>query len=616
MKTAPPSVMQMLCGAGTPQPEFPEAAPEEAMPKHRVGDVSAYVEEIKKKLSSRVLPGTGCLIAAGDPHIQALEINMQRRRENEHPLSSQEAWDLVLRPDVFVWAPDKIFGEFVRCPNCNRPAAGSEWIRARTIHSLHAQKLYITMRYVCQHCPGASQVDPKTAGSKKRASKKTFLGDAPEVLANLPEHIQAMWCFVNTGRVMCDTSVTDLVRALATKNSWNGIADVINETKASHWVRSKIVPYLNLCKAVGLRPVAFDSDLPKENKLSADWVRAFFVNDAEKRAPEISAAMWMESGDDTLILDWTKDAAARCGKPYLLNAMDSGRRVLFSRLTETCKPFEARASLQELAQRGACPKVVYVDDECCGAWPNILDEIWPGVVVRLDILHAMMRLTQTVTSTQHPWHGRFCQDLSKAFYKQDPVEVARFRRAWLSDGRANVIPNRIRNKCVPRTVAASADIVANVEKTLQHYAFPHAEMGCLLTDATRAAWEKLRIHVERNCLSEPEHKETDEDEQTMRVGSEVFRLARSGRGSSSLEGFHAHQKQWLGAFAHHGADAGEALLAEGASRWNRKRRNEAATEENRIPNVFANGILQKADDLHMELTSARLYPFLARPCAN
>jgi hypothetical protein len=76
----------------------------------------------------------------------------------------------------------------------------------------------------------------------------------------------------------------------------------------------------------------------------------------------MSAAMGMERGADTLLLDWTRDAAARCGKPHLLNAMDSGRHVLLSKATETCKPQEAEALLRTLAQRGVCPKVVDVDE--------------------------------------------------------------------------------------------------------------------------------------------------------------------------------------------------------------------------------------------------------------
>ena len=61
----------------------------------------------------------------------------------------------------------------------------------------------------------------------------------------------------------------------------------------------------------------------------------------------------------------------------------------------------------------------------------------------------------------------------------------------------------------------------------------------------------------------------------MDPGGESFHMIRAMRGASALEGFHTHQKQWLGCLARHAADAGAALLADGALRWNRKRRREA-----------------------------------------
>ena len=56
------------------------------------------------------------------------------------------------------------------------------------------------------------------------------------------------------------------------------------------------------------------------------------------------------------------------------------------------------------------------------------------------------------------------------------------------------------------------------------------------------------------------------------VYGDNFRIVRTLRGTSALEGFHTHQKAWLGNLARHAADAGAALLADGAVRWNRKRK--------------------------------------------
>ena len=84
------------------------------------------------------------------------------------------------------------------------------------------------------------------------------------------------------------------------------------------------------------------------------------------------------------------------------------------------------------------------------------------------------------------------------------------------------------------------------------------------------------------------------------------------RGASALEGFHAHQKCWFGPFAHFAADAANALLSDGALRWNRKRHNEATDNANSIPCVFEKELLHSIDNLHLRLSGERLYPNLIR----
>ena len=98
-------------------------------------------------------------------------------------------------------------------------------------------------------------------------------------------------------------------------------------------------------------------------------------------------------------------------------------------------------------------------------------------------------------------------------------------------------------------------------------------MGELLTAATHDAWENLKEHVSKGCLCDPPgiNLFTYEREEPTSLGGESFRAIGTQRGTSALEGFHTHQKEWFGTLAHHGVDAGMALLAEGTLRWNRKR---------------------------------------------
>ena len=76
----------------------------------------------------------------------------------------------------------------------------------------------------------------------------------------------------------------------------------------------------------------------------------------------------------------------------------------------------------------------------------------------------------------------------------------------------------------------------------------------------------------------------------MSIGGEDFQTVASMRGSSSLEGFHSHQKEWLGHRAIHSVETGETLLRDGAVRWNRRRSSEAS-------HVYDAKLLRELDQL-------------------
>ena len=293
------------------------------------------------------------------------------------------------------------------------------------------------------------------------------------------------------------------------------------------------------------------------------------MEDFARRAQDVDEECAKEVGDDVLRLDWTHGAAARCGGQHLLNIMDGAGHILMSRLTPTSKPLTAKILIEELFHRGVSPKVAYVDDECCGAWQSVLQAIWPNIHVRLDCMHAIRRLAQTTTSTQHPCHGKFCARLSKAIFEYDQDHLRRLKQAWARDHSCAPLPKSIEQKCVPRSTREPVAIVAAVEAILCDFQVVPDSSGPLLTEATHSAWRNLKAHVLRGCLCDPPdvsmHLCTDD----VTIGGECFHSATSLRGTSPVEGLHAHQKQWLGTFAHHAPDVGEALLKDGACAWNR-----------------------------------------------
>ena len=65
-------------------------------------------------------------------------------------------------------------------------------------------------------------------------------------------------------------------------------------------------------------------------------------------------------------------------------------------------------------------------------------------------------------------------------------------------------------------------------------------------------------------------------------------------GRQRLEGFHTDQKGWLGTLSSHSADAGVALLADGAQRWNRCIPSRQSLAES-SSSVYAPGLLKAVE---------------------
>jgi len=416
----------------------------------------------------------------------------------------------------------------------------------------------------------------------------------------MPKPAASAWSFTDTGRILCDAAVVDLIRAMATRATWSALADSINEMKATAWLREVQLPYLHLCQNLWVRPVQETIAFPSELRLSSDWVRTAYVADAAARAPQMRTELLGEVGDDVLRIDWTQDAASRCGGAYLLNIMDGRGFILLSELTSTGKPSETKAMMAELFGRGVRPKVVYVDEECCGHWAPMLQDIWPGAQIKLDAMHALRRVLQTTSCTQHPWHGQFCAMLVEAVYTEDASEADRLRRAREREGYNGAVPKSVKAKFVPRHILDAPQIARAIQTVIDGFAQKaHPEAGPLLTTATKTAWANLKEHVLKGCLCDPAGIDVNSTSGTeASMGGERFEVIRVLRGTSPLEGFHSHQKQWLGTFGRHAAVAGKALLTDGAVRWNRRRRCEEDSDEHR--HIFAGELLDAVDDLRRD----------------
>ena len=197
---------------------------------------------------------------------EAAAINAQRQRDGERQIDATEALSLVMRPKVFAWAPEKIFpGRRLRCPICGSTASFDGWRAPWVLHSISGQCVYIVTKHRCRRCPSESARKAEKCVGKKLAKKrpgKTFMAHAKEVLAQLPANEACLWDFVNTGRTICDATVADLVRAMATRNSWKAISETIQELKETMWTKTVVRRYLQLCDVLHIAPVAFRTKLP------------------------------------------------------------------------------------------------------------------------------------------------------------------------------------------------------------------------------------------------------------------------------------------------------------------------------------------------------------------
>jgi len=207
-----PSVFDMLCRRKKSGPlVVPEAPQQVSEPTEPIEEVTRYVDKLKCAISEgRVDLRGDPWVVPGNPFQEAVAINARRQRDGERQIDATEALNLVMRPKVFAWAPEKIFpGRRLRCPICGSTASFGGWKGPRVLHSITGQCVYIATRHECRHCRAISGREAKHS-AKKTAAKKTtagkrprkmFMADGKEALAQLPANKEdrVMQCYFQPG---------------------------------------------------------------------------------------------------------------------------------------------------------------------------------------------------------------------------------------------------------------------------------------------------------------------------------------------------------------------------------------------------------------------------------
>jgi len=177
----------------------------------------------------------------------------------------------------------------ILCPACGSPASRSNWYGPKTLHHLHGQSVYMTVRYHCYSCGPSSSRASSGRRKLQPCSSKLFLADAPGVLASLPEPASTTWRFTNTGRILCDAAVVDFIRAMATRSSWSAMAGAINEMKSTAWCRERELPYSHLCNSMQVTALGGQLAFPSEFRLTAKCIKNLYMADFHGREEEAEA---------------------------------------------------------------------------------------------------------------------------------------------------------------------------------------------------------------------------------------------------------------------------------------------------------------------------------------
>ena len=563
-----PNVLEMLTSGMQRAPQCDKI---ESCDEHckKVNDEAEYLKSVLQKVC-RMSFHSDPWIRKPHPISAICILNKQRHDAGQGPLDEKDLWNLCARPDIFLWDPTVIDPAIeILCPRCGARAVRTNWNDPKELHVLGNRAIYVARRYECYSCPNAKK--SKVAGKRTRCS---FTSDDPSVLRTLPTFLIKLWPFLDTGRHLYDPSLIDLVRAMATKCSWSAISNAIAEMQNRWWHREVQEVHRIFCETQCAAPMTESTNCPKQLFVTSHMVRKIYMLDFKNRENTIDDHFRAEAGDYILRLDWTNGPAMRCREKHLLNIMDGQSRILTFRFTSNAKPYASKQCMQELFDRGVRPRIVYVDDECCGCWLQMLRTFWPDVAVKLDPMHAMKRLTETTASTQHPDHGSFCTKLSNCIFKYDAKVMERISRAWSTEHGDITLPPQVKRKYVPRIIPEPQVIVVAIDRLLEEFrARNHETQGMLLTIRTGEAWQLLRQHISKGCLSDPLDVRLNCGGPAVMIGGMRFASIKSLRGTSPVEGLHAHQKQWLGMFGQHDCEVGAALLKDGAWRWNRAKSN-------------------------------------------
>ena len=142
------------------------------------------------------------------------------------------------------WFP----GICLKCPSCKQVAHGAvRWAKPRILHMIDQDAVFLATRHSCLWCAA----NGRSASTQKQTLR--FCASDIDTIELLPGYVKTLWTLHHNNGRLCDETVVDLIRAMATRSTWAKIAAVLNELRATHAARLN-VQYMELCAALGMMP--------------------------------------------------------------------------------------------------------------------------------------------------------------------------------------------------------------------------------------------------------------------------------------------------------------------------------------------------------------------------
>ena len=209
------------------------------------------------------------------------------------------------------------------------------------------------------------------------------------------------------------------------------------------------------------------------------------------------------------------------------------------------------------------PKLLYVDRDCCAhrgqSQLQTMFAAWPELMVRLDIWHFMRRFSHGCNSESHLLYGAFTAKLSTCIFEwdaDDMNQLMRAKRAELvkqclpsisdSEVRQRITRRELQKHCRRRTrgVEETTRLIKLLIDVLD------SDKGCdtlgvRLLDHQRIQqiWIDQQKHV--TCIQDPPDIPLYVVTGSIKKAGVQLNTYRCGRGSTSLESFHNHVKNFI-----------------------------------------------------------------------